>query len=128
MFNKDKVIFLMEQKGWTKYRLAKEAGLGQSTVHEILSGKKVSPNAKTLSKLADALDVSVDEFFNGGDSTEKDEIEIKESTDIALANMLDDDQILTLAANRAGIKGPLTEEEIEKIKLAIKIALINKEK
>lgn len=40
MFNKEIIQNLMDSKGWTKYRLAKEAGLGQSTVHEIMSGKK----------------------------------------------------------------------------------------
>ncbi|AOY76659.1 helix-turn-helix domain-containing protein [Clostridium formicaceticum] len=51
-------------------------------------------------------------------------IELK-GVDNILANMLDDDKILTLAAHRAGHEGPLSEEEIEKIKLAIRIALAN---
>lgn len=64
MFNKDNVEKLMCAKGWTKYRLAKESGLGQSTVHEILSGKKKTPSATTLQKLATALCVTVDAFFD----------------------------------------------------------------
>lgn len=64
MFNKDNVEKLMCEKGWTKYRLAKEARLGQSTVHEILSGKKKTPSATTLQKLATALDTTVDAFFD----------------------------------------------------------------
>ena len=68
MFNKEIIQNLMDSKGWTKYRLAKEAGLGQSTVHEIMSGKKKSPNAKTLQKLATALGVTVDTFFNDDSS------------------------------------------------------------
>lgn len=54
----------MNKNGWTKYRLAKESGLSQSTVHDILSGKKVNPNSNTLSKIADALGVSINEFFD----------------------------------------------------------------
>lgn len=64
MFNRDNLEKQMNLKGWTKYRLAKEAGIGQSTLHEILSGKKTSPNATTLSKLATALGVNVNVFFN----------------------------------------------------------------
>lgn len=67
MFNRDNLEKQMNLRGWTKYRLAKEAGIGQSTLHEILSGKKTSPNANTLSKLASALEVSVDEFFMNED-------------------------------------------------------------
>ncbi|WP_305153919.1 helix-turn-helix domain-containing protein [uncultured Clostridium sp.] len=64
MFNKDNIENLMNENGWTKYRLAKEANLGQSTVHEILSGKKKTPSAVTLQKLAKALGVSVNAFFD----------------------------------------------------------------
>lgn len=64
MFNKDNIESLMNENGWTKYRLAKEANLGQSTVHEILSGKKKTPSAVTLQKLAKALGVSVNAFFD----------------------------------------------------------------
>lgn len=64
MFNKENVENLMNEKGWTKYRLAKEANLGQSTVHEIMSGKKKTPTSTTLQKLADALGVSVNAFFD----------------------------------------------------------------
>jgi transcriptional regulator with XRE-family HTH domain len=65
MFNRKKIEHYMNLKDWTKYRLAKEAGIGQSTLHEILSGKKTSPNANTLSKIAAALNVRVDDFFDG---------------------------------------------------------------
>ncbi|WP_346961585.1 helix-turn-helix transcriptional regulator [Clostridium sp.] len=64
MFNKENVENLMNEKGWTKYRLAKEANLGQSTVHEIMSGKKKTPTSTTLQKLADALGVTVSAFFD----------------------------------------------------------------
>lgn len=64
MFNKDNVERLMNEKGWTKYRLAIEADLGQSTVHEIMSGKKKTPSSTTLQKLATALGVTVNAFFD----------------------------------------------------------------
>ncbi|BFN03870.1 helix-turn-helix domain-containing protein [Clostridium tetani] len=65
MFNKNKLELLRERKGWSKYRLAKEANMAQSTLHDIVSGKNVSPGVNSLAKLADALGVSVNEFFDG---------------------------------------------------------------
>ncbi|KHD37681.1 XRE family transcriptional regulator [Clostridium acetobutylicum] len=62
MFNKDRIEFYMTKKGWTKYRLAKEADIGQSTLSEILSGKKKNPSINTLQKIASALDVTVDKL------------------------------------------------------------------
>ncbi len=78
MFNKDNVEKLMCEKGWTKYRLAKEARLGQSTVHEILSGKKKTPSATTLQKLATALDTTVDAFFDNNTPENNSEINAPE--------------------------------------------------
>jgi transcriptional regulator with XRE-family HTH domain len=64
MFNRENIEKLMNEKGWTRYRLAKESNLGQSTVHEIMSGKKKTPTSTTLQKLANALGVSVNAFFD----------------------------------------------------------------
>lgn len=64
MFNRDKLKSILNKRGWTNYRLAKEAGIGQTTVHDILGGKKVTPNAKTLAKIADVLGVSINDFFD----------------------------------------------------------------
>lgn len=63
MFNRDAILQYLNKKGWSKYRLSKESGIAQTTLYDILSGKKVTPNVKTLQKIADALGVSVNEFF-----------------------------------------------------------------
>ncbi|KNF09855.1 putative transcriptional regulator [Gottschalkia purinilytica] len=77
MFKKELVLSIMESKGWTKYRLAKEAGLAHSTLHDIISGKNVSPTARTLQKLADALNVSIDELMEDESGVRSyDEIEV----------------------------------------------------
>lgn len=76
MFNKNKVELLRKRNGWSKYRLAKEANMAQSTLHDIVSGKNVNPRMDTISKIADALGVSVNEFFD-----EEDNESIKEKTD-----------------------------------------------
>lgn len=64
MFNKDSILKILEKKGWSKYKLCKEAHLAQSTLSDILSGKAKNPNTKTLQKIADALGVSINEFFD----------------------------------------------------------------
>lgn len=49
----------MRERGWTAYRLAKEAGLTPSTVYKILKHGDISEiNVRTLEALARALGVS----------------------------------------------------------------------
>jgi DNA-binding XRE family transcriptional regulator len=74
MFDRNKIIEYMNLKSWTKYRLAKSAGIAQSTLHDIVSGKNVAPNSNTLSKIATALGVTVNDFFNEPASDIKEEI------------------------------------------------------
>jgi transcriptional regulator with XRE-family HTH domain len=64
MFNKEKIIQLLKEKGWTPYKLCKEANMAQSTLSDILNGKKKNPTAATIQKIAAALGVTVDEFFS----------------------------------------------------------------
>lgn len=48
----------MKRKGWTAYRLAKEAGLEPSTVYKLLRAKSIGyVDTVTLEKLAAALSV-----------------------------------------------------------------------
>lgn len=65
MFNRNSISKALEKKGWSRYKLCKEAHLAQSTLSDILNGKAKNPNTKTLQKIADALGVSVNEFFDG---------------------------------------------------------------
>ena len=60
MFNPKAIETLLNKKGWTKYKLAKEADIGHSTLAEILSGKKKNPSINTLEKICGALGVSLD--------------------------------------------------------------------
>ncbi|WP_438335200.1 helix-turn-helix domain-containing protein [Clostridium cochlearium] len=76
MFNKDKLIQALENKMWSAYKLWKVSGVSQSVISDIINGKVKNPTVKTLSKLADALGVSVNEFFD-----EEDNESIKEKTD-----------------------------------------------
>lgn len=51
---------LMLERDWTKYKLAKESGLPQSTITSLLSGRVKNPSPETASKLAEVFNVTVD--------------------------------------------------------------------
>lgn len=63
----ERIEELMRAKGWTKYRLAKETGLPQSTITSLLSGRVKKPSAETTSKLAEALGVTTDYLLGNTD-------------------------------------------------------------
>lgn len=65
MFNKNKLVKALENKKWSAYKLWKVSGVSQSVISDIINGKVKNPTVKTLSKIADALGVSVNEFFDG---------------------------------------------------------------
>lgn len=52
---------LLDEKGWTPYRLGKESGVSMTAIYS-LKAKKQGPNAETLVKLSLALGVSLDEL------------------------------------------------------------------
>lgn len=52
----------LNKKGWTIYRVTKEANISQNTLYELKSGRVKDINFKTMIKIADALGISLDEF------------------------------------------------------------------
>lgn len=58
-----KIEELMNIKGWTKYKLAKNAGLPQSTITSLLSGRVKNPSVESLTKIALALGTSLPALF-----------------------------------------------------------------
>lgn len=52
---------LINEKGWTIYRLGKESGVSLTVLYG-LGSKKQGPSAQTLIKLSDALGVTLDEL------------------------------------------------------------------
>lgn len=54
---------IREEKGISAYRLAKDAGVGVSTISQIETGKRQSLNSNTAEKIATTLGVSVDELM-----------------------------------------------------------------
>jgi len=50
--------------GWNKAELAQKAGVSQSVINAIETGKNTNPSIKTLWKLSHAMDMSVSELLN----------------------------------------------------------------
>lgn len=62
-----RVIELREEKGWSQYKLYKIAQIGQTTLSDIESSKKV-PTVTTLAKICKALEISLSDFFAEDDN------------------------------------------------------------
>ncbi|MDR0818180.1 MAG: helix-turn-helix transcriptional regulator [Oscillospiraceae bacterium] len=57
---------LREARGWSDYRLAKEAGIAQSTLTNLYK-RENSPTISTLEAICGALGISLSQFFAGID-------------------------------------------------------------
>lgn len=53
---------LMEQRGWSEYRLSKEAGLHESTIRNIFL-RNGTPTVSTIESICRALNITLPEFF-----------------------------------------------------------------
>lgn len=69
----DKIYKLCEKKGYSLYRLAKEAHLSQSTVRN-MSTKHTVPSIYTLSMICNALGITLSDFFRGAEDISDDEM------------------------------------------------------
>ena len=54
-----------ERKGWSKRQLGRIAKVPQSRISEIEAGKNKQPTAGTIRRLARALDISMEELWEG---------------------------------------------------------------
>lgn len=57
---------LMEQRGWSVYRLGKESGLAQSTLSHVFR-KDSEPTISTLETICKAFGMTFGEFFADGE-------------------------------------------------------------
>lgn len=60
---------LMEERGWTDYRLAKESGLSHSTVTNMFN-RNNAPTLPTLEAICRAFGVTLAQFFSEGNPLE----------------------------------------------------------
>lgn len=59
---KEKLIQLQKQRGWSDYKIAKEAGLSPNTVSNIYRRNNV-PSLSTLEALCKAFGITMAQFF-----------------------------------------------------------------
>lgn len=65
-----RILELMEKKGWTKYKLAQETGLYQTTVYDWFNDKGYTPDRKSIELVCTAMNISIVEFYSGIDEGE----------------------------------------------------------
>lgn len=123
---------LLQKKGVSSYKVAKEAGVTQTALSNWKSGRS-TPTAKTLQKIADYFGVTIDYLMTGDDSSEQG-LTARDNRDIAK----DLDNIMKKLTS--GENGPASYngEEIspeaaelfkDELEIALKrLKLINKEK
>jgi putative transcriptional regulator len=58
----DKIEKILKDKNMTTYRLAKLSGVNKATLAHIKSGKVKKPLFETICKIADALEVDINEL------------------------------------------------------------------
>ena len=56
------LVTLRKQKGWSQEKLAQEAGISYNTLIKLERNGIKNPKIETVIKLADALNVSLDEL------------------------------------------------------------------
>lgn len=63
MYRDDKIRAAQAARNWTDERLAKESGLGRTTVLMITNGNAEDPKLSSLSAIAKALDLTLQDIF-----------------------------------------------------------------
>ena len=66
---KERLIQLQQQRGWTDYKIAKEAGISSNTVSNIYRRNNV-PSIPTLEALCKAFGITMAQFFAEDDLVE----------------------------------------------------------
>ena len=60
---------LMQNRGWSAYRLSKECGLSESTIANILK-RNATPSISTLESLCAGFGITLSQFFADDDMVE----------------------------------------------------------
>ncbi|MFS1663322.1 helix-turn-helix domain-containing protein [Streptococcus sp. zg-JUN1979] len=58
----DKIQLLLNERGWSVAELARRSGINYTMLADLKSGKKQDMLLGNWCKIADALDISLDEF------------------------------------------------------------------
>ena len=71
----DRLREMMKDRGWSEYRLAKEAQLSQSTITNIFHRDTI-PSIPTLKIICDAFGITLSQFFDEDRSIPVSQVEI----------------------------------------------------
>lgn len=113
----ENIKILRERYHLTQDDLAEIAGVTNKAVSTWELGSK-DPRMGAIEKIASHFGIKKSNLIEDGGMDR-----IHESKNHGFAMDLTDIEVFTIAAQRIGHKGPLTEREFEKIKLAFKIVL-----
>lgn len=58
-----RIQYTLAKNGIKPYKMAKEIGISQGNIYDILNGKNSNPTIKVLKKISDYLEVTVDELL-----------------------------------------------------------------
>ena len=64
-----KIKQILSQRGWTAYRLAKESGLSESTIANIIKRNAI-PSVDTLEAICNGMGITLSQFFADGELIE----------------------------------------------------------
>lgn len=59
----ERIVELRRERQWSEYHLAKEAGISQSTLSNLIN-RGNNPSVYTLEKIANAFGLTLSQFFN----------------------------------------------------------------
>lgn len=60
---------LLNERGWTEYRLSKECGLAEATIANIFR-RNTTPSINTLESICSGFGITLSQFFAEGDMVE----------------------------------------------------------
>ena len=58
-----RIRYTLTKNGIKPYKMAKEIGISQGNLYDILNGKNSNPTIKVLKKITDYLEITVDELI-----------------------------------------------------------------
>lgn len=113
---------LLQKYGVTPYKVAKEAGVTQTALSNWKSGRS-TPTTKTLQKIADYFNVTIDFLMTGKESSEKkSELTARDERDIEKILNQTREQLLSQEGLMFDGK-PASPEAVESILSAMKIGM-----
>ena len=65
-----KILHLMNERGWSEYRLSKKCNLPQSTIANILH-RNVTPGIPTLEAICSGMGITMSQFFEDFDFSDE---------------------------------------------------------